>query len=96
MCRLLCENVAKIYGLYPRKGCIAVGSDADVVVWNPYIKWTTTNKNQLCAADYNPYDGMELCGKAEVVFLRGNVVFENNKVANENTGKFIPRYYKKE
>ena len=94
MCRLLSENVAKIYGLYPRKGCISVGSDADIVVWNPDISWISTKNNQVSVADYNPYDGTELYGAPDTVFLRGEVVCEKGVVKKENMGKFIPRFYK--
>lgn len=92
MCRLLSENVAKLYGLYPHKGCIALGSDADIVVWNPNTKWVSTTENQVSAADYNPYNQTELYGAAEMVFLRGEIVCQGGVLLKENTGKFIPRF----
>ena len=76
MVELLCTNPAKLFGLYPRKGTIAVGSDADIVVFDPEKKHTITASNQHSKIDYNLYEGTEVTGTPEVVLLRGNVLVE--------------------
>lgn len=91
MCRLLSENAAKLYGLYPKKGCIAKGSDADIVVWNPDTEWTLTDDNQHANTDYCPFDGCRVKGIAEKVYLRGQLVSENGSVLQEKAGTYIPR-----
>ncbi|WP_333651239.1 dihydropyrimidinase [Lacrimispora sp.] len=90
-CRLLSENVAKLYGVYPQKGAIAPGSDGDIVVWNPDTKWTISVENQVANVDYSPFEGTDVKGKAELVFLRGRLAAENGKVVLEKTGEFVPR-----
>lgn len=91
MCCLLSENPAKLYGAYPQKGCLEPGSDADIVVWNPDAVWTMTKDNQVAAADYNPYEGFEVTGIAEKVFLRGELVAENGTVTDKKHGRYVPR-----
>lgn len=91
MCRLLSENPAKLYGLYPQKGCIAEGSDADLVLWNPDVSWTLTKENQAANVDYQAYEGFEVKGKAEKVFLRGQLVAENGRVVKEHAGQYVKR-----
>ena len=90
-CRLLSENVAKLYGVYPQKGAIAPGSDGDIVVWNPDTKWTISVENQVANVDYSPFEGTDVKGKAELVFLKGRLAAENGKVVLEKTGEFVPR-----
>lgn len=91
MCKLLSENVAKIYGVYPKKGAIAVGSDADIVVWNPNTTRTLTVNQQVANVDYQPYEGMEVKGSAQKVFLRGELVAQDGVVICENKGCYIKR-----
>lgn len=62
MCRLLSENPAKLYGMYPQKGVIAPGSDADLVVWNPEAKWVLSAENQTANVDYQTYEGYPVKG----------------------------------
>ena len=64
MVELLATNPAKLFGLYPRKGTIAVGSDADIVVFDPERKHTITASNQHSKSDYNLYEGTEVTGDA--------------------------------
>lgn len=90
MCQLLSENPAKLYGMYPRKGCIAPGSDADLVVLNHMGKWDMTEEG-LANVDYNPFEGLEVYGTIEQVYLRGELVAEHGKVLKEKTGQYIPR-----
>lgn len=91
MCRLLSENPAKLYGMYPRKGCLAVGSDADIVIWNPNYRRTITAEGQLYQTDYNPYEGIKVRGMAEKVFLRGMLVAEKGEIMKPHAGCYIRR-----
>ena len=92
MVELLCTNPAKLFGLYPRKGTIAVGSDADIVVFDPEKKHTITASNQHSKTDYNLYEGTEVTGTPEVVLLRGNVLVEGGElVAEPGIGQFVAR-----
>src|SRR5216110_1846919 len=92
MVELLATNPAKLFGLYPRKGTVAVGSDADLVVFDPEQKHTITAANQHSKCDYNLYEGTEVNGTPEVVLLRGNVLVEGDElVASPGIGRYIPR-----
>src|SRR5262249_55568824 len=92
MVELLCTNPAKLFGLYPRKGTIAVGSDADIVVFDPERKLTITAATQHSRTDYNLYEGTEVTGTPEDVLLRGNVLVENGElVAEPGIGQFVKR-----
>jgi dihydropyrimidinase len=92
MVELLATNPAKLFGLYPRKGTIAVGSDADVVVFDPEKRVTITAATHHSKCDYNLYEGTEVTGSPEVVLLRGNVLVEGDElVASPGIGQFIPR-----
>ena len=73
------ENPAKIFGLYPRKGTIAPGSDADLVVWDPAVKRTISVKTQSLDQDYNAYEGFEVRGAPEVVTVRGEILVRGGK-----------------
>jgi dihydropyrimidinase len=92
MVELLCTNPAKLFGLYPRKGTLAVGSDADVVVFDPEKKVTISASTHHSRSDYNLFEGTEVQGTPEVVLLRGNVLVENDQlVAKPGLGQFIKR-----
>src|ERR1051325_11425472 len=92
MVELLCTTPAKLFGLYPKKGTIAVGSDADIVVFDPTKKHTITASNQHSKTDYNLYEGTEVTGTPEVVLLRGNVLVENDElVASPGIGQYVAR-----
>lgn len=90
MCSFLAENPSKLYHLYPRKGLIAPGSDADLVVWNPETEWTLSAGTQQSASDYCPLEGTCLKGRAEQVYLRGCLAAENGRICRENGGKYQP------
>jgi dihydropyrimidinase len=92
MVELLCTNPAKLFGLYPRKGTIAVGSDADIVVFDPEREHRITAASQHSKTDYNLYEGTTVHGTPEVVVLRGNVLVEGDElVAEPGIGRFVAR-----
>lgn len=91
MCEVLCENPAKLYGLYPRKGVLAEGSDADLVLLNPDRSRTVTVKDQISRCDYSPYEGWNLTGTIDRVYLRGELVAQGGRVVAENRGRFLKR-----
>src|SRR5919206_1153144 len=89
---LLATSPAKLFGLYPKKGTIAVGCDADIVVFDPERRFTITAANQHSKTDYNLYEGTEVTGTPEVVLLRGNVLVEGDElVASPGIGQYVPR-----
>jgi dihydropyrimidinase len=92
MVELLATNPAKLFGLYPRKGTIAVGSDADVVIFDPQKTVTISASTHHSKVDYNLFEGTEVTGTPEVVLLRGNVLVENGElVASPGIGQFVQR-----
>jgi len=85
-------NAAKIFGMYPRKGTIAIGADADIVVFDPNKKHIISVDNHHMNCDYSSYEGWEVTGKTELVLLRGKIAIENNQChLKPGDGKFIPR-----
>ena len=89
---LTSTNAARIFGMYPRKGTIAPGSDADIVIFDPNKKHTISAATHHMNVDYSAYEGWEVTGKVETVLLRGEVAIENNDCHLEpGFGKFIPR-----
>jgi dihydropyrimidinase len=92
MVELLSTNAAKLFGLYPRKGTIAPGSDADIVIFDPEAEHTISAKTHHSKADYNLYEGTTVVGAPEIVILRGNVLVENGElVAEPGIGRFVKR-----
>ncbi|XP_066952665.1 dihydropyrimidinase isoform X23 [Macrobrachium rosenbergii] len=84
-------NAAKIFNIYPKKGRIAVGSDADIVVWNPHATRVISAKTHHQAVDFNIFEGMEVHGIAEFVVCHGRVVVEEGEVrAISGMGKYVP------
>ena len=87
-----CTNPAKIFGMFPRKGAIAVGSDADIVIFDPHEKHTISAATHHMNVDYSGYEGWEVTGKVKTVVLRGIIAIENNECKIEKGfGKFIKR-----
>ncbi len=83
---------AKIFGLYPRKGTLAVGADADVVVWDPEKRFELSHKNLHMRADYAPFEGKTVIGAPAQVLSRGELIVDNDKLlGNKGRGQFVRR-----
>jgi dihydropyrimidinase len=83
---------AKLMGMFPKKGTIAVGSDADIVVWDPRATHTISAKTHHMRVDYNPYEGRKVKGRPSVVLSRGEVIVEKDKfLGRKGRGRFIKR-----
>lgn len=91
MCAVLSENPAKLYGMYPRKGVIAPGSDGDLVVLRTGVSGMISASDQLQNVDYAPFEGTKVTARVERVFLRGKQVVENGQVIREKEGRFVKR-----
>lgn len=89
---LCCTNPAKLFGMYPQKGVIAPGSDADIVIWDPAATYTIRAATQHQSTDYNLYEGMEVTGKPAVVMSRGRILVEGDQwKGTAGAGRFVPR-----
>ena len=89
--QVLCENPARIFGLYPRKGTLAVGGDADLVVYDPSRPFTIRAENQHSRVGYTLYEGRAVLGWPEMSFQRGRrVLWEGEIVAEPGQGRFLP------
>jgi len=85
-------NAAKVFGMFPKKGSIGIGSDADLVIFDPNEKHTISAKSHHHNCDYSAYEGWEVTGKCKTVLLRGKVAIDNGKVLVEKGyGKFVKR-----
>jgi dihydropyrimidinase len=89
---LTSTSPAKIFGLFPRKGTIAPGSDADLVIFDPGRTMTLSARTHHMKVDYNPYEGREVTGVTETVLSRGRVIIENGAfVSRAGAGSFLKR-----
>lgn len=84
-------QAAKIFGLYPQKGEIAVGSDADLVIWNPETENTFSAKNHHQNCDLEIYEGFKTVGTPEIVILNGEIIVENDTMISDKKGQFLKR-----
>jgi dihydropyrimidinase len=85
-------NPARIFGLYPRKGALLPGSDADIVIWDPEKKVKYGVKYSQQRTDYNLYEGWDLTGMPEKVFLRGRLIVDGEEwLGKRGMGEFLPR-----
>ncbi|MBW8741917.1 MAG: amidohydrolase family protein, partial [Acidobacteria bacterium] len=92
MVELLYTKPAKLFGLYPRKGTVAVGSDDDLVVFDPEKELTISAKTHHSKSDYNLFEGTTVTGTPEIVLLRGQVLIENGELQLEpGVGQFVKR-----
>jgi len=87
---LTATNPAKLYGLYPRKGTIAVGSDADLVIWDHKREVTIRNESLHHAVDYTPYEGMRISAWPAITLSRGSVAWRDGRfVGRAGHGEFL-------
>ena len=91
MVEVLCTNPAKIFGLYPRKGVIQPGSDADLVIYDPAPDVEIRQANLHTIGGYNPYEGMTVHGRVRTTISRGEVIVEDGEfVGDAGRGQFLP------
>ncbi len=88
--QLMTANPARIFGLYPQKGALQVGGDADVVLYDPEPEWKIAHKDLHYLAGYNPYQGMRVKGKVHTTISRGEVIYQNGEFpATSGRGRFV-------
>ncbi|MEM7026063.1 MAG: amidohydrolase family protein [Pseudomonadota bacterium] len=89
---LCCTNPAKVYGLHPKKGTIAVGADADIAIWDPERKVQVEDGTTHDATGYTPYAGMTLTGWPVTVLSRGEVIIDDGDLkAERGRGRLLTR-----
>lgn len=89
--QVMCENPAKIFGLYPQKGAIDPGSDADIVLFDPSVAHTLSAEAQHCNADFTMFEGKEVLGKPVFTMQRGEIIVENGEMhRSKGHAKFLP------
>ena len=90
--RVTSTNAAQIFNLYPRKGAIAVGSDADLVVWDPDATKTITTAGSISRVGYNVFEGRKVTGLAKVTLSQGNIVwFDGELRTQRGAGRYVKR-----
>ena len=89
LCNLLSTNAAKLFNLYPKKGALQVGSDADIAVWDPSCKWTISAANQHQNVDHTPYEGFEVSGRMKYVFVNGQLAVQDGEPTGIRAGRFV-------
>ncbi len=87
---LTATNAARLYGLYPRKGSIAIGTDADLVIWDEGLDFELTNERLHHNVDYTPYQGMRLSAWPAMTFARGEPVWDGSALGAPGRGEFLP------
>jgi dihydropyrimidinase len=83
---------ARIFGMYPQKGEIAAGSDADIVIWDPAALYTISAKTHHMRVDYSMFEGFKVCGNARDVYSRGELIVSNGKfIGHPGRGRYLRR-----
>ena len=83
---------AKLFGLFPKKGTIAVGSDADIVLFDPGESWTIRASEHHSRVDYSLFEGRSVTGRVKKVFARGELVVDGERwLGRDGRGEFLPR-----
>jgi dihydropyrimidinase len=89
---LTSTNAAKLFGLYPRKGTIAVGSDADLIIFDPDLTYTIERSMLKSNSDYSAFEGWRVTGWPVVTFRRGEIVFRDGEILGQpGSGLIVPR-----
>jgi len=87
---VMCENPARLFGMYPKKGALEVGSDADLVIVDPEAAWTISHSTQHSNAPYTAYEGRTVLGRPILTMQRGEVVVENGELkGRRGRGRFL-------
>lgn len=90
--QITAEAPARIFGMYPQKGVLAAGSDADILVWDPEAKYTITAATQSMHTDYSIFEGFEVKGNARQVYSRGELVVDGNRfIGQVGRGRYLHR-----
>ena len=99
---LISSNPARIFGLFPRKGTLAVGADADIALLDPEATWTVSVEDALHKQKWTPYEGKTITGRVRRTIRRGETIFDDARhgdvrvTAKPGSGRFLPRGYGKE
>lgn len=89
---IACTQPSRIYGLYPKKGCLQPGADGDLLILDPSKEWVLTHDHMHSAVDYTAYEGMKVRGSIELVMQRGNIIVKDNHfLGKQGDGHFIFR-----
>ena len=88
--RLVSTNPAKLFGMYPRKGSLEIGTDADITIFDPNERWTLEDEKMHSASHYTPYRHFGVHGKVKTTILRGRMIMENGEYYGQpGEGRFI-------
>ena len=87
--KVLSENAAKLFNLYPKKGALLEGSDADITVYDPSVKWTISVNNQHQNVDHTPYEGFEVEGQMKYVYVNGQLAVKDGEPTGVQAGQFV-------
>ena len=91
--RLVSTEPAKLFGIYPKKGSLEIGTDADITILDPSKKWTLSDKNVHSASHYTPYRDFKVNGKVKTTILRGKIIMNDGKYYGKpGEGKFIEQH----
>lgn len=97
--RQIATNPAQVFDLYPRKGTIAIGSDADIVIFDPERSWVVRNDEMFHKQKWTPFDGRTITGRVVRTLRRGETIYDDSLVGDARlpglpgSGRFLPRSY---